>query len=113
MRRHLLVFLIVASALGCAKQDDAEKLRKSVNSWRATLQLVADARLRDSIPKRLARVTIEEAVDDLSGRTARPSIPRPVAVRAERIIGIAASLHDAVEHDDRDAIARARGELGR
>jgi len=101
------------ASVACAKNDDAKKLGKSINSWRATLQLVADARLRNSIPKRLARVTIEEAVDDLSGRTAQPSIPRPVAVRAERIIGIAAALHQAVENDDRAAIARARGELGR
>ncbi len=112
MRRHLVLLLVIAS-VACAKQDDAEKLRKSADSWRATLQLVADARLHDTMPKRFARITIEEAVDDLTGRTARPSIPRPVAVRAERIIGIAATLHDAVENDDRAAIARARGELAR
>jgi GH15 family glucan-1,4-alpha-glucosidase len=106
------LFLALVS-VACAKQDDAEKLRKSADSWRATLQLVADARLRNTVPKRFARITIEEAIDDLSGQTARPSIPRLVAVRAERIIGIAASLHDAVENDDRAAIARARGELGR
>jgi hypothetical protein len=112
MRRHLLLFLVVVSA-ACSKQDDAEKLRKSADSWKATLNLVADARLRDAVPKRFARITIEEAVEDLSGQTAQPSIPRPVAVRAERIIGIAATLHDAVEKDDRAGIARGRGELAR
>jgi hypothetical protein len=112
MRRHLVLFLLVAT-VACAKQDDAEKLRKSTDSWRATLQFVADARLRNDVPKRFARITIEEAVDDLSGQAAQPSIPRPVAVSAERIIGIAAALHDAVENDDRAGIAHARGALAR
>jgi hypothetical protein len=59
------------------------------------------------------RITIDEAVKDLSGQAANPAIPRPVVERAERIIGIAATLRNAVESDDRTAIARARAELAR
>lgn len=110
MRRHLVLLLAIVSA-ACAKQDDAEKLRKSVDSWSATLQLVADAWLRNEVPKRFALITIDEAVGDLSSQTAKPSIPRPVTERAERITGIAAALSNAVENDERAGVNRARGKL--
>ena len=106
MRR--VVVLTILLALACNKQDDAEKLRKSITSWSATLQLVADARLKNEVRKGFALKTIEEAVDDLEGQTAKTTNDR-----AARLIGIAANLRQAVEADDRAAIAKARGELAR
>jgi hypothetical protein len=110
MHRHLVVILAVALA-ACGKQDDAEKLTKSVDSWRATLQLVADARLRNEVRGRFALNTIEAAVEELSSKAAKPGLPRSITVRAETVIGAAANLRRAVERDDRAAIARARSEL--
>src|SRR3954452_20655176 len=110
MRRHLVVILIIVLA-ACGKQDDAEKLKKSVDSWSATLQFVADARLRDDVRSGFAKKTIEAAVEELSKETAKPGLPRSLTVRAEKVIGIAASLETAVENDDRTAIANARREL--
>lgn len=106
MRRLCAVAILLA--LACNKQDDNEKLRKSIDSWSATLQLVADARLKNEVRKGFALKTIEAAVDDLEGQTAKKTDDR-----ATRLIGVAAKLGQAVEADDRASIARARGELVR
>jgi hypothetical protein len=108
--RHLVIILAIALA-ACGKQDDGEKLKKSVDSWSATLQLVADARLRNEVRTGFALKTIEAAVEELSRETAKPGLPRPITVRAEKVIGIAANLQTAVESDDRAGIAKSRREL--
>jgi len=106
MRR--LWAIAIAFTLACSKQDDSEKLRKSIDSWSATLQLVADARLKNEVRKGFALKTIEAAVDDLERQTAKTTDDR-----ATRLIGVAAKLRQAVEADDRASIAKARGELVR
>ena len=106
MRRLCAVAMLLA--LACNKQDDAEKLRKSIDSWSATLQLVADARLKNEVRKGFALKTIEEAIYDLEGQTAKKTDDR-----ATRLIGVAAKLRQAVEAEDRAAINKAKGELGR
>jgi hypothetical protein len=108
--RRLLFFLAILIA-ACGKQDDSEKLQKSVVSWSATLQLVADARLRNEVSAGYARATIEEAIDDLSGETAKPSIPRSLTIRAERVIALGADLQEAIDNDNQAAIARAKHQL--
>src|SRR3954447_636696 len=105
--RRLCAVLILLS-LACSKQNDDDKLRKSVDSWTATLQLVADARLNNEVRDGFVLNTIDEAVDDLEGQSAKTTNKR-----AEHLIGIAAKLRQAVERDDRAAIAQARGELAR
>ena len=103
MRKFAVAILLLAVA--CNKQDDAEKLQKSVASWSATLQLVADARLQHKVRKGFALKTIEEAVDDLEGQTAKKTDDR-----ATRLIGVAGKLRQAVEADDEAAMSKARGE---
>lgn len=110
MRRYLLALAVLMLA-ACAKKDDEETLRKAVASWSTTLQFVADARLRDEVSSRFAVKTAEAAVEDLSSDAAKPSLPRPLTVRAERVIGVGAKLQTAFENDDRAAIAAARGVL--
>jgi len=110
MRRHLVIFFVLALA-ACGKQDDAETLKKSADSWSATLQLVADARLRGEVRSGFALKTIEAAVEELSSETAKPGLPRSATIRAEKIIGIAANLKTAVESDDRAGMAKSRGAL--
>jgi hypothetical protein len=105
MRRYLVFFLL---ALACNKQDGAEKLQKSIVSWKATLQIVADARLKNEVRDGFALKTIEAAVEDLEGQSAKVS-SKP----AEYLIAVAAALRQAIERDDRAAIAKARGELAR
>jgi hypothetical protein len=104
MRRLSVVCLLLA--LACGKETDDEKLRKSIVSWSATLQIIADARLKNEIRDGFAVTTIAEAVDDLQGQSSKTTNKR-----AERLIGIAAKLRDAIEADDRAAIVKARGEL--
>ena len=106
MRRSL--FALILLALACNKQDDDEKLQKSIVSWKATLQIVADARLKNEVREGFAVKTIDEAVEDLEGQTAKTTDKR-----AEQLIGIAAKLRQAIEADDRGAIEKARGELAR
>jgi hypothetical protein len=110
MRRHLVVILVIALS-ACGKQDDAEKLKKSVDSWSATLQLVADARLRDEVRSGFALKTTEAAIEEQSGEAAKPGLPRSLTIRAEKVIGVAASLRQSIESDDRAGIANARLDL--
>jgi hypothetical protein len=106
VRVTFVSFLLLA--LACNKQDDAEKLEKSISSWKATLQIVADARLKNEVREGFALKTIDEAVEDLEGQSAKTTNKR-----AEELVGVAAKLRQAVEADDRGAIAKARGELVR
>ncbi|MEA2238506.1 MAG: hypothetical protein QOC81_3230 [Thermoanaerobaculia bacterium] len=110
MRQFVLLFLALTLA-ACAKQDDGEKLEKSVTSWRATLQFVAGARLGNEVGAGFARKTIDAAIEDLTTQTAAPSLPKELTARAEKVIGAAGELRRAIESDDRAGIARARGEL--
>lgn len=104
VRRSLFVLILLA--LACAKQDDAKKLQKSVLSWKATLQIVADARQKNEVRDGFALKTIDEAVDDLEGQSSKTTNKS-----AEQLIGIAARLRQAIESDDKAAISKLRGEL--
>jgi hypothetical protein len=106
MRRLWVVLILLA--LACSKQNDAKELQKSVDSWKATLQIVADARLKNDIRDGFALKTIDAAVEDLEGQSSKTTDKT-----AEQLIGIAATLRQAIEHDDKSAIASARGELAR
>jgi hypothetical protein len=106
MRSVVAVTLLLAIA--CNKQDDAEKLQKSIGSWKATLQLVAEARLKNEVRNGFALKTIDEAVEDLEGQSSKATNKS-----AEELIGIAAKLRQAIERDDKSAIANVRGELAR
>jgi hypothetical protein len=105
-RMRPLCAVVILLGLACNKQDDAEKLEKSITSWKATLQIVADARLRNEVREGFAIKTIDEAVEDLEGESAKTT-----SKRAEQLIGAAARLRQAIEAGDRAAIAKARGEL--
>ena len=106
MRNFAVVMVVLA--LACSKESDGEKLQKSVVSWKATLQIVADASLKNEVRKGFALKTIEAAVEDLESQSAQvPSKP------AEQLIGAAAKLRQALERDDRLAVTKARDELAR
>jgi negative regulator of sigma E activity len=104
MRRLCLVAILLA--LACGKQNDADKLEKTIVSWKATLQIVADARLKNEVHDGFALKTIDEAIDDLESQSSKATNKR-----AEQLIGIAGKLRQAIEADDRAAIVKARGEL--
>jgi hypothetical protein len=106
MRRLSVVLILLA--LACNKQDDAEKLEKSITSWKATLQLIANARLKNEVRDGFALKTIEEAVEDLEGQSSKTTNKR-----TEQLIGVAAKLRQAIEVDDRAAVAKARDELAK
>jgi hypothetical protein len=106
MRRGCIVLMLLT--LACSKQDDAKKLQKSITSWKATLQIVAGARLKNEVREGFALKTIDEAVEDLESQSSKTTDKR-----AEQLIGAAARLRQAIEADDRAAIATAKGELGR
>lgn len=110
MRRSAVLFLALALA-GCSKKDDAERLDKSIVSWSATLHLVAGARLGNTVRVGFAVKTADAAIEDLSAQMNSPSLPKSIALRAERVIAVAATLRRDFEDDDRPAIARAQHEL--
>jgi hypothetical protein len=105
---RLLCAAAILLTLACSKETDAEKLQKSIVSWKATLQIVADARVKSEVRKGFALKTIEEAIDDLESQSAKVS-----SNPAKHLIGLAAKLREAIERDDARAIAKARDELER
>ena len=108
LMRHVCAAPAILLTLACSKQSAAEKLQKSIVSWKETLKIVADAKLKNDVRKGFALKTIEEAVDDLEGQTAKTTNDD-----AAHLIGTAAKLREAIERDDRRAIAEARDELAR
>jgi hypothetical protein len=110
MRQPISLLLALAIA-ACAKQDEGEKLAKDVTSWSATLQLVADARLRHEAGAGFATKSIDAAIEDLTTEAAAPSLPDSVSARAKRVIGAAGELRQAIASDDRAGIVRARRAL--
>jgi hypothetical protein len=106
MRRFCVLATLLA--LACSKQSDDDKLEKSVVSWRASVQFVAAARLKHEIRNGFALKTIDEAVDDLEHQSAKAT-----SKRAEQLIGVAAQLRRALEHDDTAALSRLERELAR
>jgi hypothetical protein len=109
--RPLIVLLLALSFAGCSKQDSPDKVAKSIDSWRATLQFVADARLAGKVGTGFATKTTEAAIEELTKQSAAPSLPRALTVRAEKVIGAAGALRRAVESDDAAGIIRARRAL--
>jgi hypothetical protein len=110
MRRS--VFLVLTLILAaCAKQDDADKLEKAITSWSATLQLVADARLKNEVGAGFATKTTDAAIEELSKEAAAPSLPKELTAKAEKVIGAAGALRRATESGDAAGFARARRDL--
>lgn len=110
MRQSLFLFLTV-TLTACASPDAAGKLENAVTSWRATLQLVAEARLKNETGAGFALKTIDAAIEDLSSQTSASALPKELVVRAERVIGAAGELRRAIGSDDRVGIVRARRAL--
>src|SRR3954467_2501313 len=101
MRRCLVICLLLA-ACGI-KQPEAEREKKTVASWDASLALTASAWARGDIPNHFVRNAAEAAKEELSkGATGHA---------AARAIALAHELQDAAEHDDRAAGARLANEL--
>jgi hypothetical protein len=105
MRRFIILMLLLCIA-GCAKKDAAEALAKSTDSWNATLQLVADARLSKKVGAGFAKKAAEEAIDDLTKQLADPSLPKQQLANAAKVIGAAGDLRRAIESDDTAGMAR-------
>lgn len=109
--RRFLVLLLALSLVGCGKQNAAEALAKSTDSWSATLQLLAEARLSKKVGAGFAAKTAEAAVEDLTRQIDDPSLPRDQITRASRVIGAAGDMRRAIAADDAAGLAHARGVL--
>jgi len=101
MRRALALCLILA-ACGM-KQPEAEREKKTVASWDASLALTAGAWVRGDLPKHFVRNAAEAAGEELSKSTKGHD--------AARAIALAHQLQDAAERDDRAAGARLANAL--
>ena len=109
--RQSIILLLALTIAACEKQDEAEKLAKDVTSWSATLQLVADARLRHEAGEGFSTKSIDAAIEELTSEAAAPSLPEKLTARAKRVIGAAGELRQAIASDDRAGIVRARSAL--
>jgi hypothetical protein len=109
--RQSIILLLALTIAACAKQDESEKLARDVTSWSATLQLVADARLRHAAGAGFATKSIDAAIEELTTEAAAPSLPDGVTARAKRVIGAAGELRQAIANDDNAGMLRARQAL--
>jgi pyocin large subunit-like protein len=109
--RRFIILLLALSLTGCGKQNAGDALAKSTESWRATLKLVADARLAKKVGAGFAMNTAEATVEDLSKQVDDPSLPREQITRAAGVIGAARELGRAVSGDDTAGLAHARSAL--
>jgi hypothetical protein len=109
--RQSIILLLALTIAACAKQDQGEKLAKDITSWSATLQLVADARLRHEAGAGFATKSVDAAIEELTTEAAAPSLPDDVTARAKRVIGAAGELRQAIASDDRAGMLRARNAL--
>jgi len=100
--RWCLVICVLLAACGM-KQPEAEREKKTVASWDASLALTAGAWVRGDLPKHIVRNAAEAAVEEL-GKEAKGH-------DAARAIALAHELQEAAEHDDRAAAARLANEL--
>ncbi len=83
---HALVVLLLLA--GCAKQSDEEKLRESLRSWRATLDLAVAARREGKVPQHYLRNTAQAAQKELEKSCAQGGAPeecRAVIARAKEL----------------------------
>jgi hypothetical protein len=101
MRRWLVICLLLA-ACGM-KQPEAEREKKTVASWDASLALTARYWTRGEVPKHFARHAAEAATEELSKNAKSQA--------AARTIALAHDLEDAIERDDRAAGSRIAVEL--
>src|SRR3954451_22234894 len=95
--RCCLVICLLLAACG-TKEPEAEREKKTVASWDASLALTASSWARGELPKHFVRNAAEAAVEEL-GKAAKGH-------DAARAIALAAELKDAAEHDDRTAGSR-------
>lgn len=103
MRRSLVILLLLA-ACG-TKQPEAERIRKTVASWDASLALTGSSWARGELPDHFVRNATEAATEELTKDAQGHDAARAVA--------LAHDLEDAVEHSDRAAAARVANELDR
>jgi len=101
MRRSLAVCLLL---FACGtKPPEAERVRKTVASWDASLALAASAWARGDLPKHFVRNAAEAATEELSKEATGHD--------AARALALAHELREAAEHDDRAAASRLASAL--
>jgi hypothetical protein len=106
-----LLTLIALLALACGmKEPDAERVRKSVASWDASLALTAGSWIAHHVPGHFVRNAVEAAVDEVSKDVAA-KVPPEVVTASAHTLALAHQLQEAVEHEDRGAALRVQREL--
>jgi len=95
MRRHLLLALLLIAACNPQPVEQA-------SSWVATLQLTGERWLGNSVPASFARATIDAAVQALQSADRSDIAPQVAVARAA-----AGDMQNAIEKNDRRAVARA------
>ena len=78
----LMAFLALACGM---KEPDAERVRKSVASWDASLALAASSWIAHQVPGHFVRNAVEAAVDEVSKEVAGKVPPRVVDASAHTI----------------------------
>jgi hypothetical protein len=104
-----VIFVLLLLACG-TKQPEAERARRSVASWDASLALAASSWTRGELPKHFIRNAAEAAVEELS-KEAGGTVPPDVTHASARAIALAHELEEAVEHDDFNAALRVANAL--
>ena len=120
MRRAFVVALLLAMACkGITTAHDVAGAAHPAGVWVASLRMVAQKRLTNSVPAAFARDAVEAAIEaiDRSRESIANAKGAPTVIRSEALRAIAdankaaGSLKDALEKNDRRALAAAEHDL--
>ena len=121
MRKLLLAAAILAACKGMTTAKDVADAAHPAGTWVASLRMLAQKRLANSVPKAFARDTVEAAIDaiDQSRKSIAEANDAPKESRDRALHAIAdankaaEALKDALEKNDARAIAGQDAELAK
>ncbi len=119
MRRILLALLLATACKGPTTAQDIVEAAHPAGLWVATLRMVVQKRLANSVPAAFARDAVEAAIDEIdrSRKSIESAKGAPESIRNEALRAIAGanqaaqSLKAALEKNDRRALAAAEHDL--
>ena len=121
MRRLLIAIALLAACKGATTAKDIADTAHPAGVWVASLRMVAQKRLTNSVPAAFARDAVDAAIDaiDKSRKSIANAHDASKEIQSEALHAIAdankaaEALKDALEKNDRSAIAAQDAELAK
>ncbi len=125
MKRIFIGYLLGLTLLTACSEAATDKLTQelqSVKSWTATSKMVADAWVRDAVPKVYAKQTLKKAqqefqteTDNIAQIESSTAIPQPYKLallgHIKRLAKITEQMSTAIEQENYSVVAQRIGDL--